>query len=190
MLDTQSLTEARPLPQTQMSVGDIEKRKKFVSLQSNDIARIATIRDVIVDRAAALSASFFEYRYRRGEASFVLENLEQQCGVKAIRSVLTCDEVVFRRGKRPFIKFWRVFQEMLSLVSWNMEKDFPRRRLASFRGQVRIHDGVLNVAVTKPILYKTKVGASVEKMRCNAMLEHMKMSFLRRDCRLEAVRFH
>lgn len=59
MVDAPSQAGLRPLQQ--MSGVDIEKRKKFVAIQGNDIDRIATVRDVLIERAPLLVASFFEY---------------------------------------------------------------------------------------------------------------------------------
>jgi rsbT co-antagonist protein RsbR len=59
MLDAPLQAEVRPLQHINNS--DIEKRKKFVAIQGNDVDRIATMRDVLVERAPLLAASFFEY---------------------------------------------------------------------------------------------------------------------------------
>jgi rsbT co-antagonist protein RsbR len=53
---------------------DIERRKRFVDLQSVDLARIASVRDLVVQSADQFSASFFNYLADIGEAGALFSN--------------------------------------------------------------------------------------------------------------------
>jgi rsbT co-antagonist protein RsbR len=88
MLNTPLPLQARP--PHQMTGIDIEKRKKFVAFQGNDVDRIATVRDVILEQAPILAASFFDY----------LANFEETAGL--FREIDLLDEA--KRLKQEHIR--------------------------------------------------------------------------------------
>jgi rsbT co-antagonist protein RsbR len=87
------MLETQPVPETyqlQLNSRDLERRKKFIALQSNDIARIATVRDVIVERADQLCATFFEYLSTFEEASGLFHKKELLDEAKRLKREHLC----------------------------------------------------------------------------------------------------
>ena len=59
-----------------LTEANIERRKRFVALEPDDLARIASVRDVVAERADALTAAFFSHLSRFEEANGLLSNRE------------------------------------------------------------------------------------------------------------------
>jgi rsbT co-antagonist protein RsbR len=66
------ITEHSVMANVGITEQDVERRKKFVALKADDLARIASVRDVVVRNADSLTARFFEFLSGFEEARVLL----------------------------------------------------------------------------------------------------------------------
>ncbi len=71
MAERQSTPPTRWL---QRNIQDVERRKRFVGLENDDIARLAAIKPIVVQNADQFSAAFFDYLRSIEEAMLLFKN--------------------------------------------------------------------------------------------------------------------
>lgn len=75
----------------------------------------------------------------------------------------------------------------LLLQSRHLHKERARFLVARFAGERGINDSVADVGVSKPILHEAQIGAGIEQVDGNGMLEDVEMSFVCRQVGLRAI---